>query len=481
MKQLLSIDADFLFTESKRTPLHISTVIFYDAGSLPQGHLNYQKMVKILEHRLGRESMVRCRLIPSPFNLGASYWKEVQDFDIRNHILHICLPRPCNRHQLNRLLAEIDDYPMNNTQPPWDAYFIEWPDPIEGLPDKCFCMVIRMHHSYMKDTGDFSVLRAIHALSPKHPYQKAATDQPVAPQHDIINIPINHWYGILNKSIEAVLALTKAKPAISRANRLKKEFASHPNKDFVPTRFNGKITPNRVLITKSFDLQKILKIKDVVRGSTVNDIIIALISGAMRIYLQEKKELPATDLTAILPIYTRSQGKTTEENQITAATVNLGATIDNPVKRIKAIHKSTVENAAYCNAVKVDAMLKQANSLASNLVSLGIRTMLAAGLANAQATTAITHVPGPQVALYMGAARVIESYYMAPLVTGIGLSHVITSYCNKLLISITSCKKILPDPDFYEQCLAASYARMLKATSLKPTPPSREVINMAIK
>src|SRR5690606_9619075 len=105
-----------------------------------------------------------------------------------------------------------------------------------------------------------------------------------------------------------------------------------------------------------------------------------------------------------------------------------------------------------------------AQTLPAAIMSWGVRAAANAGLAKVPANTIVTNVPGPQVPLYMAGARVVEFHAIGCLVDGLGLFHSVNSYCGRIAFTILACRKMMPDPDFYERCLRDSYEEMRAAT-----------------
>ena len=244
-------------------------------------------------------------------------------------------------------------------------------------------------------------------------------------------------------------------------------------KNIPRTRFNESVSPHRVFDAVSFPLQDIKNIKNAVPGATVNDVAITICGGAVRKYLQSKDELPEESLAAMAPINVRdSAEKGSGGNIVSTMTVAVRSDIDNARERLQAVHEGTSQAKEYANAVGAKTMTDYTQFIPSTLTAQAARLASRWGLLNQMSplyNCVITNVPGPQVPLYNTGARMIANFGTGPVQDGLGLFHVISSYCGDFTISITSCRDMMPDPEFYRACLNESFTDLKKAT-VKPTP-----------
>src|SRR5271170_5653535 len=239
----------------------------------------------------------------------------------------------------------------------------------------------------------------------------------------------------------------------------------------IKTRFNGSISSERVFDSVICDFEKIRAIRAAVPGATVNDVVLAIIGGAMRRFLKKHKELPKGSLTAISPVNTRPDKKSTgtSGNNISALTFPLCTDIAAPLERLRAVQEATAgvkETAKAIGASELTDLSKFAPpatlAFAGRLISLW-------GLGGAGPAplhqTIVSNVPGPTVPIYLLGARLRYWSCVAPICSGAGLFHAVTSCDGKLIISITSSPTMLPDPQEYAQCIRASLLEMSRAAA----------------
>jgi diacylglycerol O-acyltransferase len=140
--------------------------------------------------------------------------------------------------------------------------------------------------------------------------------------------------------------------------------------------------------------------------------------------------------------------------------------IADPVERLRAVHEAAVSSKAYLNAVGARAMTDFSHFVPAELAALGWRAALASGLLADMKpifNTIVTNVPGPQVPLYMGGAKVLRTVALGPPFPGAGLIHPVTSYNGQICISFQCCREMMPDPEFYERCLYQAFEELQQA------------------
>lgn len=244
------------------------------------------------------------------------------------------------------------------------------------------------------------------------------------------------------------------------------------------TRFNTKVSSHRVQDGRNFDLGDIRRIREAVPGATVNDVVLGIVGGALRKYLNSKNELPVDPLVAMAPISVRTEmERGTYGNQVSAMMVALGTHLADPLVRLEYIHDDTKNSKAVTNAVGA-RMLTQYSELVS-FGLLGLAARLYTQLGMAERTTplvnaVVTNVPGPQVPLYFAGARMVRFQGMGPVADGMGLIHPVVSYCGEIAVCFTSDRDMMPDPAFYAQCLQDSFDELKQAAlaRFQPQPPS---------
>jgi WS/DGAT/MGAT family acyltransferase len=204
-----------------------------------------------------------------------------------------------------------------------------------------------------------------------------------------------------------------------------------------------------------------------VPGATVNDVVLAIVGGALRRFLKAEGELPDGSLVAMAPISIRTGDQAgTQGNQVAMMLVSLATDEVKPLDRLAAIQASTANSKEITQAIGARTLADYSQFIPAAVAGLASRAYTRSGLANRSNpiyTTTVTNVPGPQEPLYFCGAELVAYWGLGPIVDGMGLIHPVLSYNGHLSISFTSCPEMLPDPPAYAACLKASFDELVKA------------------
>lgn len=472
MRQLSAFDAIMAYAESSRTPMHVSPFFIYDQSTAPGGIVRFKDIIETFKRRLPHAPLLRQKLLRVPFDLDEPYWVDDPDFELEHHLRHIALPKPGDRRQLSILLARLHSLPLDMSRPPWDVFIIEGLDNVDGVPPGSFAMLLRIHHAGIDGHSGHAILQVLHDLGEQSSLEEVPDDWQPRPLPKTTKLMRSAAFRLMTKPGKVWKFGSQSLPAISRVRRVKEAFPGEQRK--VPeTRFSADLSGNKTVSLVPLPLTGLRDAKQAVEGATVNDAVVTVVAGAMRRYLDAKGELPEDSMTTAMPINIRTDDdKDTPGNLVSLSTLDMHSDIDDPLERLAAIHDSAVYSKAYHSAVGARIMSDLAEAIPAGIASAGIRVASSAGLiSNVPANTIVTNVPGPQVPLYMAGARVVEFHAIGILLDGLCLFHSVNSYCGTVAVTVLSDRKIMPDPEFYEQCLRASYQELCDAaTKVKKAP-----------
>jgi len=467
VQQLSGLDASFLYFETPNAPMHIGGFAIYDPSTL-SGPLHYERFLENVERRLHLARCFRQKLVRVPLDLDHPYWLEDEDFDLEFHVRHIALPPPGDWRQLCTQVARLHARPLDLSKPLWEMYLIEGLDRIDGIPAGSFAIVTKVHHAAIDGVSGSELVAAIHDLRPDS--QPKPPSKPWQPERtpgsaELLTRSLGHN---LSSPFRLAGLLGRTVPAWRRFEEQRRAMSYEPIGEVPRTRFNGPVTAHRVAGGVVLDLATVREIKKSVAGATVNDVILSVCGGALRRYLEAKDELPGSSLIAAAPISVRSEAETgTAGNRVSMMSVTVRSDVEDPAKRLEAVFRGTRSQKKISEALGATLMTDVSQFLPGMLAGLAARAYTRLGLANRLNplfNTVITNIPGPQVPLYSAGARLVANYGLGPILDGMGLIHPIFSYCGEISVSFTSCRAMLPDPGFYEECLQASYHALAAAT-----------------
>jgi WS/DGAT/MGAT family acyltransferase len=467
MQQLSGMDASFLYFETGNAPTHIGSFAIYDQSTAPGKRVTFKGILANVERRLHLARCFRQRLVKVPGDFDHPYWIEDPDFDLEFHVRHIALPEPGDWRQLCIQAARIHARPLDLSRPLWEMYVIEGLDAVEGVPKRSFAVLTKIHHCAIDGVSGAELTAAVHDTKPDA--EPPPPDEDWRPERvpSAMELAARTALNNIRQPFRFARVLGQTIPPIARVLRQDSSEEVEAAGPVPRTRFNGIVSPHRVVEGRVFSLEQIRDIRKRVPGATVNDVVLAVCGGALRRYLKHHRELPHESLVAMAPISVRSEDQRgTAGNQISAMAVTLFTQEADPLERLAKVQRGTQGSKATAEALGARTMTDITQVLPGSLAGLAARLYTRLGLANRVKpflNTVITNVPGPQVPLFFTGAKMVGLYGMGPVMDGMGLIHPVFSFSGKISISITACRQQLPDPGFYAECLQASFDELLAA------------------
>ncbi len=480
MRQLQGMDASFVALETRNSPMHIGSILVYNPETAPGQFVRFKDILQFIGERAQLSRTMRQRLVRVPFDLDYPYWIEDPDFDLEYHVRHIALPQPGDWRQLCIQAARIFARPLDLDRPPWEFTVVEGLDNVPGVAKGSFAMVTKVHHSAIDGMSGIDLMEALHTLRPADPPpSKPDTWKPERIPNPIELLGKSYFNAVTNPLKQLEVA-AKAAPGLAKAIKglVVKDFTVSADMLAPKSRFNRAISPHRVVEGRSFKLADIKAIRALAEGAKVNDVFLAIIGGAMRRYLLAKDDLPRKTLTAMAPISVRSTGEKGDMgNQVAAMIAPLGTHIEDPAERLAFVFSQTANSKAMSDAIGARNMTEMSKVSPALFMALGAQLYTRLGLANRGVappfTTVVTNVPGPPVPIHFAGARLESMMGLLCLTDGLGLGHVVQSYCDEATIAFTADRELLPDPDVYVKCIEESFAELLSATKGAASPTAK--------
>lgn len=480
MEQLQGMDASFVALETPNSPMHIGSLLIYDPSTAPDGFVRFKDILRFYENRMQLSKTMRQKLVKVPFNVDYPYWVEDADFDLEYHVRHLALPKPGDWRQLCIQAARIFSRPLDLSRPPWEFTVIEGIDKVPGVPKGSFAIVTKVHHSAIDGMSGIDMMQALHTMTPTvAPPNEPDTWKPDKYPNKLGMFAKGYARAWINP-IRQMGVAAQAVPGVYRAAKgmIKGEFGLNAAIRAPKTRFNAKVSPHRVYEGRVFELADIKALRTLAYGAKVNDVMLTIIGGGLHKYLDHHNELPKSTMTAMAPISVRTEGeKNTMGNQVSAMIAPLGTHIADPAERMAYVFEQTSRSKEMTNAIGARQMTEASKVSPALFMALGAQAYTRLGIANLNRTpvinTIVTNVPGPPIHIYSAGAKLVSMQGMLCLMDGVGLGHVVQSYVNEATISFTADRKLLPDPEFYAQCLQDSFEEMMSAAGLNTKPAAK--------
>ncbi len=474
MQQLSWTDDMMLRAETPAAPLQIQLLLIYDPSTAPNGKVTFKGILEELDARLHLADVFRWRLAELPGGLHRPYWVDDPNFDLEYHVRHIGLPQPGDWRQLCIQVARLHARHVDLRRPPWEITVIEGLNSVPGVPTGSFAMALKLHHCAVDGMASVQMIAALHDLAADSP-RPAGPDSPWRPgpvpsTADLVTrTAVNAALHPLRAGTVLASSVPKAVRGLAGLPRklvggVASAVAAGSGPSFAPkTRFNQTVSPHRVFEARFHDLADFRRIKASVPGSTVNDVALAYVGGALREYLAGHDELPDESLVAACLISLREGGdKTSNGNRLFGRLQTLGSDIADPLERLATIATSTAASRSESEQSTRTQLLDLIGTVPTSL--LGVTAKAASALPFSGPTianTTVTNVPGPTEPIFFSGARLVRAAGLGPLVAGLNLIHVVASYNGALSISATADRNALPDPGTYAECMETAFQELL--------------------
>ena len=487
MQQLTPMDAAFLYLENESTHAHGTLVWLYDASHCEDPGVNRRALLEHMRSRLHVSPIFTRKIHRLPLDFDYPYWVDDAGFELLYHVRELSLPQDGDWGDFCQLVSTVHSRPLDHNHPLWELTLVPNLNDIDGLPPRCFAILGKFHHVAIDGATGMQIIEAIHDAPGQ---QQAAALAPVRPARlpslgeSLFRAAIRN-VGALDKGLDLVGLGSGLRPDNTEIAQAPLEDVSsdpHQEPSGIPqTLFNQAITPQATWESRGFDLAQIKAMRQAVTGATVNDVLLTIVAGGLRHYLQHREALPDTPMKAGCPVNIRTEAEAAAGgNLISAIIINMHTDIADPLQRLQAITRSSSaakQRASARGARKildvVDVVPAQAQALLGNLVGKVAGKMNRA----VQFNGSVSNLPGPQQELHMLGGRLQSIGAAMPVMNGYGLFVGLTTCAGELRISMSSSANILPDPGKLGDCMErsckelSSAARKRPATKRKSTKP----------
>ena len=486
MNHLSGLDSMFLHIESPEMPMHIGSLNVLD---LPENHAGdfFEEAKANMARRLHLATVFTRKLALMPFDLSNPVWVEDEDIDLDHHMRHVTLPQPGSNRQLQQLVARLHSSLLDRSRPLWEFFIID------GLKSGQVALYSKVHHAGIDGQAGIALGRALFDTEPtgrviKPPRTRTRRNQYQLGMAELAGAAVSN-------TAQQVVKLFKLAPAMTRAassvllppkNEAGKRDWSLPKlSDLIAPRtpLNVAITNQRSFAARTVPMSEVRQISKHFKVS-VNDVVLATVSGALRSYLAETGELPAKSLSAAVPVSLREAGDTTANNQVSVIITSLATNEPDLAQRMDKIHAASSRGKVMLGrvraAIPTDFPMFAAPWLVAGLAALLGRSRLVNVLPPV-ANVAISNVSGIPVPLYFAGASVVSYYPVSIPAHGMALNVTVQGYNGRLDYGLIACRKAVSDiselGDFIlaaHQELLAAVADLSKTAAIPPQVPPLE-------
>ena len=443
MQRMTGIDPMFIYSDTPETPMEIAYACVFDPTSAPDGYA-FEHVRALLEERIPTLPSFRRRLMAVPLGLDHPRWVDDPDFDITNHLHRTALPDPGGPEEFEAMVAAIMGRPLMPAQPPGEMHVIE------GLAKGRIGLIAKVHHSVVDGVAGAQLLAQLLDLAPEG---RAVTDTcppwlPARlPSHT--QLVTDALPSVMRSPLRLVRAAREMGRTSLRLARRALDKAAGPVSIPLgaPATFEDPVCAQRAVTFAELDLAQVRTLKDRY-GSTINDVVLAVCSGALRSHLMASGQDTGQPLVAVVPVSVRADEHEAHGNHLSAMFVPLSNDLQTPLERLRTVSEASSACKGQERAVGFGPMatlLADAMPpvIAKPMIQLGVRSGILRKLR--AGNLMVSNVPGPSFPLYFAGMELCEVYPLGPVVAGIALNVTVQSYRESLYVGINACATTVQD------------------------------------
>jgi diacylglycerol O-acyltransferase len=456
VERLSRLDASFLYLEEPGTPMHVGGLLVLDT---PPGGVD--ALAALVEARLPLVPRYRQRVVEVPGQLANPVWVDDPEFNIDYHVRRSGLPRPGTEAQLLDLVSRLTSRPLDRKRPLWEVYLVE------GLADGRVAVITKTHPALVDGLSAIDIGQVLLDVAPDAPAPEPAPWKPRRPPGgaELVLQALDEYRRRPSSAVEtARAAITDVRSTAARLGGLaggllrtaRQAVLLAPNSPL-----NAPIGRQRRVALARAELDDIKTIRKA-HGGTVNDVLLNVVTGALREWLLSRGEpvVAGTSVRALVPISMRDDDAVVG-NRVSSYLVDLPVGESNPRVRLTRLSYAMRGTAQQGRTVGADSLIALTGFAPPTLHALGARA--ARSLSRRLFNLVVTNVPGPQVPLYAAGSRMLEVFPVVPLASGQGLAVGMTSYHGRVFFGLNADRDSVGDVDVLADLIEQEVAELVEA------------------
>jgi diacylglycerol O-acyltransferase len=435
MERMEGVDAGYLYMETPSMHMHTVKVAILERP----GGFDVDRFGQEVLARLDRLPPFGRRVLNVPFRLNHPVWVSDRPLDIRRHLVHQALPGPGGMKELEELVGRIISVPLDRGIPLWELHLVE------GLAGDRVAVVAKLHHALADGNAANNLLGnvtgALGPAGPPHPLE------PTPSKARLVGDAVRDFVRQLF-SLPALLRRTATNvAALVRVRRDSDVSPPRPILDVPRTSFNAALGPRRNFATCTLPLDEIKAVKNK-HGVTLNDVVLGVVGGALRRWMDARGEHPSGSLTAGVPVGTDAPGdaRRLSGNRVSTLFSTLATDIDDPHQRLAEIHRVTDASKLVQRTLGPNMLIDWVQFTPPAPFAAGMRLYSRASAASwhpAPFNVVVSNVAGPREEVLLGDARLVDLFSVGPILEGIGLNVTVWSYQDRVNVSVISCPDLV--------------------------------------
>jgi diacylglycerol O-acyltransferase / wax synthase len=462
--RLSAVDASFLHQEGHTSHMHVGAVLVFE-GPPP----SYEDFCNQVRGRLHLVPRYRQKLAVPPLETGRPLWVDDASFNLEYHIRHTALPAPGSEEQLRALAARIHSQQLDRSKPLWETWLVQ------GLEGNRFALISKTHHALVDGISGVDLITVLFDATPV-PQAVPHEGEPWAPQSEpsaldmaargvkgLVGLPVHVASRALSAASRPAQTLDVAREAVEGLGEI--VWAGlNPAPD---TPMNVDIGPHRRLAFVRGELEQFKIVKNAF-GGTVNDVVLAVVAGALKDWLRLRGvRTEGLELRALVPVSIRaSEHQGQLGNQLAVMRGPLPVYVEDPVARLRVVKAAMDGLKESKQAVGAEVLTSMQNFAPPTILAQASRLNFSTRLFN----LIVTNVPGPQFPLYLLGREMQEIVPIAFLPENHALAIAIMSYNGNVDFGLLADYDAMPDLDHIGERIEASLDELVTAAKARSKP-----------
>lgn len=456
--RLTAQEVSLLALDTQHNPGHVGTVDIFEADA----DFDFESLVALIRERIAYVPRYRMRVRHVPGGLAAPVWVEDEEFDLTYHVRRSGLPRPGTHEQLREFVGRVMARRLDHSRPLWEMYLVE------GLEGDRIALITKTHLLLVDGDAHVDIGHVLLDEEPTDPDERPepAEWEPVPEPSEmelavqaLFESAVEPWNVVRNvrrgvtAALGAAVAVGEALGGVGGTVGDLAATALRGSRAPSDSPLVGVVSEQRRIATVDLDLDRLRRLR-VAHNCTINDVVLAVLTGALRDWLAARGEITSrAQLTALVPmsVVDEQDEPSSLGSQVAPHLMSLPIGEPNALMRLHQVSYGTKAHKETGRAVAASAIADIAGFAPTTLHALGVR--VAGEVVRRQHDLVITNVPGPQRQLYAGGSPMLASYPIQPLDAGHLLAVGVTSYNGRVFIGLTGDRFGMPDLDVLAQCI----------------------------
>jgi diacylglycerol O-acyltransferase len=458
MQRLGPQDASFIYLETPSVHQHVGGVAILDPSTRPDGRLTYDDLLQVMGSRIHLAPRFRQKVLFPPLAVARPVWVDDPNFDLTFHVRRAALPTPRGRRELIDYVQRVFSRPLDRTKPLWEAYIIE------DMEDDLSAVITKVHHAMVDGLAAIDIASTMFDFSPEF---QVLTPPPWEPEpeptradllrdavREQVTNPVSSLVHLGQRTLQTPSrVLRQVTDVVEGLLDVMGAGVLAP-----PSPLNRKVGPNRRFGMTEAPVQTFKDIKNAL-GGTVNDVVLATVAGALHRLFRSRRE-PTRDraLRAMVPVSVRTEDES-GGNRVSSIFVDLPIGPIGAKKRLALIRDATKHLKESHYAVGAEFIMNVGMWAPPTIHAVAARLAARSRVIN----LVVSNVPGPQIPMYIGGAKLLAQYPFMPIAESMGLSIAVTSLAGTMAFGVTADWDTLPDIDVLVESIDESLGELRKA------------------